>query len=128
MKWIIPKSGQLDNPFGIAIHQAGHNELAPDCNEPIPETKKVSDFLAGINDSSLKAGITCVLSNDRYSNSFESTQQFLGTLVANQIIHRQERKGTSEERNVSSIEGGGNKNVKGGKAMKKKSCSKMLQQ
>ena len=103
----------------VAIHQAGHNELA-DCNEPIPETKKVSDFLAGINDSSLEAGITCVLSDDRYSDSFESTQQFLGTLVANQMIHRQGRKGTSDERNVSSTEGGGNKNIKSGKATKKK--------
>ena len=82
--------------------------------------KKVSDFLAGINDSSLEAGITCVLSDDRYSDSFESTQQFLGTLVANQMIHRQGRKGTSDERNVSSTEGSGNKNIKSGKATKKK--------
>jgi hypothetical protein len=30
----------------VAIHQASHNELE-DCNEAIPESKKVSDFLAG---------------------------------------------------------------------------------
>ncbi len=113
------RTSPLPSTRYVAIHQAGHNELA-DCNEPIPETKKVSDFLAGINDSSLEAGITCVLSDDRYSDSFESTQQFLGTLVANQMIHRQGRKGTSDERNVSSTEGGGNKNIKSGKATKKK--------
>ncbi|KAI2501496.1 hypothetical protein MHU86_12941 [Fragilaria crotonensis] len=75
----------------VAIHQSAHNELE-DCNEPIPETKKVSDFLAGISDSSLEAGITCVLSEDRYQDSFEATQQFLGTLVANQMIHRQAKR------------------------------------
>ncbi len=52
----------------VAIHQAAHNELE-DCGEPIPETKKVSDFLAGISDSSLESGITCVLSDDKYSDS-----------------------------------------------------------
>jgi hypothetical protein len=103
----------------VAIHQTGHNKLAA-CNEPIPEIKKVSDFFAGINDSSLEARITCVLSDDRYSDSFESTQQFLGTLVANQMIHRQGRKGTSDDSNVSSTEGGGNRSIKGGKATKKK--------
>lgn len=85
----------------VAIHQAAHNELE-DCDEAIPETKKVSDFLAGISDSSLEAGITCVLSEDRYHDSFEATQQFLGTLVANQMIHRQAKRGGGEERNASS--------------------------
>ena len=90
----------------VAIHQSAHNEH-DDCNEPIPETKKVSDFLAGISDSSLEAGITCVLSEDRYQESFEVTQQFLGTLVANQMIHRQAKRGGGEERNASSAEKGG---------------------
>ena len=66
-----------------AIHQAAHNELE-DCNEPLPETKKVSDFLNGISDPSLQSGITVVLSDDKYSDDFEATQQFLGTLVASQ--------------------------------------------
>jgi hypothetical protein len=90
----------------VAIHQAAHNELE-DCNEAIPETKKVSNFLAGISDSSLESGITCVLSEDRYSDSFEATQQFLGTLVANQLVHRQGKRGGDEDRNVSSAEAGG---------------------
>jgi hypothetical protein len=95
----------------VAIHQAAHNELE-DCNEPIPETKKVSDFLSGISDSSLEAGITCVLSEDRYQDSFEATQQFLGTLVANQMIHRQAKRGGGDERNESSTESRGNAHAK----------------
>ena len=79
----------------VAIHQAAHNELE-DCNEAIPETKKVSDFLAGILDSSLESGITCVLSEDRYSDSFEATQPFRGTLVANQLVHRQGKRGETK--------------------------------
>jgi hypothetical protein len=43
----------------VAIHQAAHNELE-DGNEPIPETKKGSDFLAVISASTLESGITCV--------------------------------------------------------------------
>ncbi|KAI2491468.1 Reverse transcriptase (RNA-dependent DNA polymerase) [Fragilaria crotonensis] len=103
----------------VAIHQAAHNELE-DCNEPIPETKKVSDFLAGISDSSLEAGITCVLSEDRYQDSFEATQQFLGTLVANQMIHRQAKRGGSDDRNVSSADSGSNKGHAKSKGGKKK--------
>jgi ribosomal protein L19E len=105
----------------VAIHQAAHNELE-DCNEPMPETKKVSDFLAGISDSALDSGITCVLSDDRYSDDFEATQQFLGTLVANQIVHRQGKRGGDEERNASSIEAnskGAKKNNGKGKTKKR---------
>jgi hypothetical protein len=98
----------------VTIHQAAHNELE-DCGEPMPETKKVSDFLAGISDSALESGITCVLSDDRYSDDFEATQQFLGTLVANQIVHRQ-GGGGEDERNASSLEASG----KGGKKVAEK--------
>jgi hypothetical protein len=34
----------------VAFHQAAHNELE-DCGEPLPETKKVSEFIAGIHPS-----------------------------------------------------------------------------
>ena len=102
----------------LATHQTAHNELG-DCNEPIPETKKVSDFLAGIADSSLEAGITCVLSEERYQDSFEATQPFLGTLVANQMIHHQAERGGGDERNVSSAEGGGKAETKSSKGNKK---------
>ena len=92
----------------VAIHQSAHNELE-DCNEEMPETKKVSDFIAGIHDPSLDAGITCVLSDEKYSADFEATQQFLGTLVANQTVHRQGKRGSTDDRKVAaaSTEGKG---------------------
>jgi hypothetical protein len=105
----------------VAIHQAAHNELE-DCNEPMPETKKVSDFLAGISDSALDSGVTCVLSDEKYSDDFEATQQFLGTLVAKQIVHRQSKRGGDDERNASSAEissKGGKKGNGKGKTKKK---------
>ncbi len=101
----------------MAIHQAAHNKLE-DCNEPIPETKEVSDFIAGISDAGLEAGITCALSDDRYSDNFEATQQFLGTLVANQAVHRQGKRGGNEDRKVASSSSGGAKG--GGKVKKNK--------
>jgi hypothetical protein len=98
----------------VAIHQNAHNELE-DCGEAMPESKKVSDFIDGITDPSLSAGITCVMSEERYSDSFEATQQFLGTLVANQAVHNRGKRG--DDRNVSSAKGGksggGNKSKKG---------------
>ena len=84
----------------VAIHQSAHNELE-DCGEPLPETKKVSDFIAGIHDPSLEAGITCVLSDEKYSGNFEATQQFMGTLVANQAVHRQGKRGAVDDRKVA---------------------------
>jgi hypothetical protein len=55
------------------------------------------------------------MSEERYSDSFEATQQFLGTLVANQAVHNRGKRG--DDRNVSSTKGarsgGGNKSKKG---------------
>jgi hypothetical protein len=86
----------------------------------MPESKKVSDFIDGITDPSLSAGITCILSEEKYSDSFEATQQFLGTLVANQAVHNKGKRG--DDRNVSSTKGtksGGGNKAKKGKSGKK---------
>lgn len=77
-------------------------------------------------------GITCVLREDRYSNSFEASQQFLGTSlpVANQMIHCQGKLGNgvnrnattskSNERNGKAVAGTTSKKSKvGGKALQK---------
>ena len=65
----------------------------------------------------MAAGITCVMSEEMYSISFEATQQFLGTLVANQAVHKNKGKRGNHDRNVSSTKvaklGGGNKSKKG---------------
>ena len=62
-----------------------------------------------------------MLSEDRYSDSFEATQQFLGTLVANQMIHRQGKRGSGNDRNVSTSESSERKGKagKGNKSKKK---------
>ncbi len=81
----------------------------------------MSDFLAGIADSGLDAGVTCALSDDRYSEDLEATQQFLaGTLVANRIVHRQGKRGGEDERNASGVEVGGKESRKGGGKSKTK--------
>ena len=81
----------------------------------MPESKNVSDFIDGITDPRLSAGITCIMSEERYHNSFKAAQQFLGTLVVNQAVHNRGKQG--DNRNVSSAKSGkssgGNKIEKG---------------
>ena len=60
-----------------------HNKLE-DCNEAVPETKKVADFLAGISCPLLQMGLNIVMSDPMKLSNFDVTQQFLGTLVAYQ--------------------------------------------
>ena len=67
----------------VALHHDAHNELEG-CYEAVPETKKVANFLAGITCPSLQIGLNIVMSNPLKLSNFDVTQQFLGTLVANQ--------------------------------------------
>jgi hypothetical protein len=67
----------------VALHQHAHNELE-DCNEAVPETKKVADFLAWKNCPLLQMGLNIVMSDPMRLSNFDATQQVLGTLVANQ--------------------------------------------
>ncbi len=105
----------------VAIHLNAHDELE-DSGEAMPESKKVSDFTDGITDQSLLAGSICVMSDERYSDSFEATQQFLGTLVANQAVHNRGKRG-EDDRNVSSAKGG--KSGGGNKSKKRKTGKKL---
>ena len=66
----------------VQRHQEAHNELLI-LQEPIPETKKVTDFLAGITDSRLANAKDIILGNAEYLHSFEQCQQYLATLVGN---------------------------------------------
>jgi hypothetical protein len=66
----------------IQIHQNGHNELL-ELEEPVPETKKVQDFLAGIHGSKLQVGKDIILATPQYLQDFEECQQYLCTLVSN---------------------------------------------
>lgn len=72
----------------VEAHQNGYNDiLDADPAETIPEPKRVRDFLNGIMDPSLQSGIDIVLSDPAMLSSFEATQQYLGTLVANRREH-----------------------------------------
>ncbi len=93
----------------IQIHQITHNTLA-DLEEPIPETKKVTDFLAGITDPRLNTSKDLILGDPAKLNNFETCQQYLKTVSftkANQDIL---------QRNISGMTGSSAKcQRKGGK-------------
>jgi hypothetical protein len=64
----------------------------------VEDSKKVDDFLNGIQDPGLMVGKTVVLSNPFKLGDFEACQQYLSTLVANMSNHakyRGERNGSS---------------------------------
>ena len=79
----------------IAAHQKGHNELER-LNEPVPETKKVTDFLAGISEKNLETAITFVRGSLEHLGSFERCQQYLKTVNLN-------TKRTTPKSNVSAV-------------------------
>jgi hypothetical protein len=66
----------------VQIHQDAHNEEL-DLEEPVPETKKVQDFLSGILDARLQTGKDIVLGTPLYLQDFKECQQYLSTLVSN---------------------------------------------
>jgi hypothetical protein len=66
----------------VQMHQDGHNELL-ELEEPVPETKKVQDFLTGILDQKLQVGKDIILATPKYLQDFEECQQYLSTLVSN---------------------------------------------
>jgi hypothetical protein len=62
------------------MHQEVHNTLV-DLYEPIHETKKVTDFLAGITDARLSNAKDLILGDVQKLQNFELCQQYLKTLV-----------------------------------------------
>ena len=91
----------------VSVHQEAHNELF-DLEVEVPESKKVTDFLKGIQDPQLQVGKQIVLGDPKKMGNFEECQQYLGTLIQNTGIQ------AKMERNVSSVRsnggGGGNSN------------------
>ena len=66
----------------VARHQRAHNDLL-DMGEPIPEGKKVVDFLAGITDSKLEIAKGVIDGDDAKLNNFELCQQYIKTVAMN---------------------------------------------
>ena len=79
----------------VTLHQSAHNELL-DLEEPVSESKKVTDFLKGIRDPTLNTGKSIVLGDPTKLGDFEECQQYLSTVVQNMSAQ------TKAERHVSS--------------------------
>jgi hypothetical protein len=59
-----------------AVHQSAHNKLEA-CGEPVPETKKVSDYLLGITADALATAKNITHSRNDLSTDFSVCQQFM---------------------------------------------------
>ena len=66
----------------VTLHQAAHNKLL-DLDEPVAESKKVSDFLKGIRDPMLVTAKSVILGNAAKLDDFEECQQYFSTIVSN---------------------------------------------
>jgi hypothetical protein len=99
----------------VTTHQVAHNELI-DLDEMISETKKVTDFLAGIQDPSLEVGMTVILSDPAMLEDFGACQQYLST-----ILIQTKATQAKAERHILSVfaEGGGGGGPKHGSLVDK---------
>ena len=84
----------------VTLYQDTHNELE-NRNEAVPVTKMFTDFLAGIICPLLKVGLHIAMSDPWKLSHFDITQQFSGTLVANQANHNRIK---NDERGISTVE------------------------
>ena len=88
-----------------------------DCDptEAVPESKKVADFLKGINDPKLESAVSVVLGDPKMLNNFQMCQQYLSTTVENRATLDK-----SKERKISGVKSNkkSEKGEKGGKLPK----------
>ncbi len=66
----------------VGRHQQAHDELLF-LEEPVAETKKVTNFLAGICDLKLETAIQTCMGDEQKLTSFELCQQYFKTIVEN---------------------------------------------
>jgi hypothetical protein len=90
----------------VEVHQGAHNTLL-DLNEPVPETKKVTNFLASITDPRLSNAKDLILGDAQRLQDFESCQQYLKTLIYNKTTQEK------HERQVSGVRRGKQSSYKG---------------
>ena len=93
----------------VTLHQSAHNELL-DLDEPVSESKKVTDFLKGIRDPNLNTGKSIVLGDPMKLGNFEECQQYLSTVVQNMSAQMKSERQVSS---ASTGDGGG----RGGSAL-----------
>jgi len=75
----------------VEMHQNAHNTLS-ELDEPVPETKKVTDFLAEITDSRLGNAKDLILGDPNKLQNFEACQQYLKTLVYNKTTQEKHER------------------------------------
>ena len=97
----------------VGRHQQAHNELLF-LEEPVAETKKVTDFLAGIRDPKLETAIQSCMGDENKLTNFELCQQYFKTIVENT---KTRTKSPSDVREISKI--GSERDKKGAKHSKK---------
>ena len=68
--------------------------------EPVAETKKVTDFLAGIRDPKLETAIQSIMGDEPKLTNFEVCQQYFKTIVENT---RSRTKSPSDIREISKV-------------------------
>jgi hypothetical protein len=74
----------------VEMHQVA------DLDEPVPETKKVTDFLAGITDVRLSNAKDLILGDTQKLQNFELCQQYLKTLVYNKTTQEKHEHQVSD--------------------------------
>jgi hypothetical protein len=83
----------------VGRHQQAHNELLF-LEEPVAETKKVTDFLAGIRDPKLETAIQSCMGDELKLTNFELCQQYFKTIVENTKMRT---KSPSDVREISKV-------------------------
>jgi len=79
---IFTGKGKFSFDQYVGRHQQAHNELLF-LEEPVAETKKVTDFLAGIRDPKLETAIQTCMGDEQKLTNFEVCQQYFKTIVEN---------------------------------------------
>jgi hypothetical protein len=75
-------TGKMTFDTYVSTHQRAHNELYR-LEEPVAETKKVTDFLTGIRCNDLNPAICFIQGTPHLLTNFEACQQYLKMVVSN---------------------------------------------
>ena len=92
--------------------QGAFSELL-DCQESVPETRKVNIFLRGLKAQNLESTSTHIMGSPSMMNDFEKAHAYVQMVISTKKTFESEKSGNG--RNVSAIEGGaGTKRVHSG--------------
>ena len=97
---IFTGKGKFSFDQYVGRHQQAHNELLF-MEEPVAETKKVTDFLAGIRDPKLETAIQTCMGDEQKLTNFELCQQYFKTVVEN--TKTRTKSSSSDVRAISKV-------------------------